>query len=220
MNCFLLTKATLLMMSCTLCNVQWIQKWKSTTFKNSAGMYPCSTKTREVLGNPSPTPERFPETREISRGRTRVGSLEGSDTMSALNVVTGSSYLYWQRTIQYYTILYTRLSFFDYYVWADILPLRSSLDWGHNSQSWSCFANHAGDQSKLNINHTWIELTGALLISGCFIGNRTGIQAASSTPPAPPLRSPSPQQLSSHSSQFRIWNYQEPWKTIKKHLEI
>ena len=30
-------------------------------------LYPCSTKTREVLGNPSPTPERFPETREISR---------------------------------------------------------------------------------------------------------------------------------------------------------
>ena len=47
------------------------------------GMYPCSTKTREVLGNPSPTPERFPETREISRGRSpreisRVeGNLEG-----------------------------------------------------------------------------------------------------------------------------------------------
>ena len=29
-------------------------------------LYPCSTKTREVLGNPSPTPKRFPETREIS----------------------------------------------------------------------------------------------------------------------------------------------------------
>ena len=47
------------------------------------GLYPCSTKTREVLGNPSPTPERFPETREISRGRSpreisRVeGNLEG-----------------------------------------------------------------------------------------------------------------------------------------------
>ena len=25
-----------------------------------AVLYPCSTKTREVLGNPSPTPERFP----------------------------------------------------------------------------------------------------------------------------------------------------------------
>ena len=33
-------------------------------------LYPCSTKTREVLGNPSPTPERFPETREISRGKS------------------------------------------------------------------------------------------------------------------------------------------------------
>ena len=46
-------------------------------------MYPCSTKTREVLGNPSPMPERFRETREISRGRSpreisRVeGNLEG-----------------------------------------------------------------------------------------------------------------------------------------------
>ena len=46
-------------------------------------LYPCSTKTREVLGNPSPTAERFPETREISRGRSpreisRVeGNLEG-----------------------------------------------------------------------------------------------------------------------------------------------
>ena len=34
------------------------------------GLYPCSTKTREVLGNPSPTSKRFPETREISRGRS------------------------------------------------------------------------------------------------------------------------------------------------------
>ena len=32
-------------------------------------MYPCSIKTWEVLGNPSPMPERFPETREMSRGR-------------------------------------------------------------------------------------------------------------------------------------------------------
>ena len=30
-------------------------------------MYPCSTKTREVLGNLSPTPKRFPETWEILR---------------------------------------------------------------------------------------------------------------------------------------------------------
>ena len=46
-------------------------------------LYPCSTKTREVLGNPSPTPERFPEARKISRERSpreilRVeGNLEG-----------------------------------------------------------------------------------------------------------------------------------------------
>ena len=51
--------------------------------ENLFGLYLCSTKTREVLGNPSPTPERFPETREISRGRSpkeisRVeGNLEG-----------------------------------------------------------------------------------------------------------------------------------------------
>ena len=34
---------------------------------------------REVLGNPSPTPERFPETRKILKGRgSRVGgNLEG-----------------------------------------------------------------------------------------------------------------------------------------------
>ena len=29
---------------------------------------PCSNKTREVLGNPSPTPERFPETRLEGQG--------------------------------------------------------------------------------------------------------------------------------------------------------
>ena len=46
-------------------------------------MYPCSTKTREVLGNLSPTPKRFLDLREISRGRSpreisRVeGNLEG-----------------------------------------------------------------------------------------------------------------------------------------------
>ena len=33
-------------------------------------MYPCSTKTGEILGNPSPTAERFPETQEISQGRS------------------------------------------------------------------------------------------------------------------------------------------------------
>ena len=34
-------------------------------------MYPCSTKTREVLGNPSPTPERFPEGNLEGRGKSR-----------------------------------------------------------------------------------------------------------------------------------------------------
>ena len=38
------------------------EKWK---------MCPCSTKTREVLENPSPRPERYPETQGISRGRSR-----------------------------------------------------------------------------------------------------------------------------------------------------
>ena len=32
-------------------------------------LYQCSIKTREVLGNPSPMPWRFPETRKISWGR-------------------------------------------------------------------------------------------------------------------------------------------------------
>ena len=45
------------------------------------GVYPCSTKTREVLGNPSLTAKRFPETREISRGRSprEISSAEGID---------------------------------------------------------------------------------------------------------------------------------------------
>ena len=41
-------------------------------------LYPCSTKTREVLGNPSPTPERFPETRE-SQGSREIWRAEGMD---------------------------------------------------------------------------------------------------------------------------------------------
>ena len=47
------------------------------------GLGPSSIKTREVLGNPSLMPKRFPETRKISRGRSlreilRVeGNLEG-----------------------------------------------------------------------------------------------------------------------------------------------
>ena len=46
------------------------------------GLYPCSTKTREVLGNPSPSAERFPETREISRGRSprEIPRVEGCKT--------------------------------------------------------------------------------------------------------------------------------------------
>ena len=45
-------------------------------------MYPCSTKTREVLGNPSPTPKRFPETPEISRGQSprEIPRVEGCKT--------------------------------------------------------------------------------------------------------------------------------------------
>ena len=56
---------------------------KASKNAKKSGMYPCSTKRREVLGNPSPTPKRFPETRDISRGRSpreisRVeGNLEG-----------------------------------------------------------------------------------------------------------------------------------------------
>ena len=44
-------------------------------------LYPCSTKPREVLGNPSPTAERFPETREISQGRSprEISRAEGMD---------------------------------------------------------------------------------------------------------------------------------------------
>ena len=47
-------------------------------------MYPCSTKTREVLGNPSPTPKRFPETREISRGRSPREILRVEGNLSAV----------------------------------------------------------------------------------------------------------------------------------------
>ena len=52
-------------------------------------LYPCSTKTREVLGNPSPTPKRFPETREISRGKSRVSILSCSGWE---NVKSGSDF--------------------------------------------------------------------------------------------------------------------------------
>ena len=39
-------------------------------------LYPCSTKTRDDLGNQSPTPERFPRPREIS---WVSGNLSGTD---------------------------------------------------------------------------------------------------------------------------------------------
>ena len=42
------------------------------------GMYPCSTKTREVLGKPSPTPKIFPETQEISQGPTQAATIFNS----------------------------------------------------------------------------------------------------------------------------------------------
>ena len=43
------------------------------------GECPYSTKTWEVLGNPSPTPKRFPETREISLWRSprEISRVEG-----------------------------------------------------------------------------------------------------------------------------------------------
>ena len=48
-------------------------------------MYPCSTKTREVLGNPSLTPRRFPETREIPR----VEFWWSTDILLIINQSTG-----------------------------------------------------------------------------------------------------------------------------------
>ena len=63
---------------------------------NKSKLYPCSTKTREVLGNPSPPPNfsrvegnprdfprpwvLYPETREISRGRSprEISRVEGN----------------------------------------------------------------------------------------------------------------------------------------------
>ena len=43
-------------------------------------MYPWSIKTWEVLGNPSPTPKRFPETRGISLGRN-PREISGAEVM-------------------------------------------------------------------------------------------------------------------------------------------
>ena len=46
------------------------------------GLYPCSTKTKEDLGNPSPMPERFPETQEILRVEGNLSSFGGAQTFS------------------------------------------------------------------------------------------------------------------------------------------
>ena len=47
--------------------------------KGGKECYPSSIKTREVLGNPSPMPSRFPETRETSRGSREISRAEGGD---------------------------------------------------------------------------------------------------------------------------------------------
>ena len=48
---------------------------KASKNAKKSGMYPCSTKRREVLGNPSPTPKGFPET----RGSREISRVEGMD---------------------------------------------------------------------------------------------------------------------------------------------
>ena len=48
--------------------------------QNCEVLYPCSTKTRAVLGNPSLTPKRFPKTREICR-KTKLWGIVHSDLM-------------------------------------------------------------------------------------------------------------------------------------------
>ena len=64
-------------------------------------MYPCSTKTREVLENPSPAPKRFPETREISQGRSprEISRAEGMDFPFSHH---------WQGSIDFNTVRTTR----------------------------------------------------------------------------------------------------------------
>ena len=47
------------------CNIDCSLSWTK-----DCGLYPCSIKTMEVSGNPSPKPKRFPETREMSQGRS------------------------------------------------------------------------------------------------------------------------------------------------------
>ena len=44
-------------------------------------LYPCSIKTREVLGNPPPMPKRFFEAREMSQGQSQrdISRAEGVD---------------------------------------------------------------------------------------------------------------------------------------------
>ena len=44
---------------CEICQIPYI------FLISTVALYLCSTKTREVLGNPSPTPKRFPETRDF-----------------------------------------------------------------------------------------------------------------------------------------------------------
>ena len=55
-------------------NVQLFQKYQNCQCLAISGhwkLYPCYTKIMEVLWNPSTTPKRFPNTREISRGKSR-----------------------------------------------------------------------------------------------------------------------------------------------------
>ena len=67
--------------------VQYLFPFPSTTMAeisnqlSSRTLGPCSTKTREGLGNPSPTPKRFPETRNISREQSprEISRAEGVD---------------------------------------------------------------------------------------------------------------------------------------------
>ena len=54
-------------------------------------MYPCSTKTSEVLGNPSPTPERFPETRDSRVEGNLKGVGDGFPNSSRVLVEYGHS---------------------------------------------------------------------------------------------------------------------------------
>ena len=59
---------------------------QGSSYDDMMTLYPCSTKTREVLGNPSPTPERFPEgeARGKSRGLRKILRAEGMDFLLRL----------------------------------------------------------------------------------------------------------------------------------------